>query len=127
MPSLEPRIATEFDRAAVGPITVDITTIGRHSGEPQRIEIWIVKVGERIVIGGSPRPRDWLANLRADSALTVHLKDDLVVDVAMSATEVVDPKVRREIWEHDSTRWYRRGSSIDDLIANAPTVELASR
>ena len=80
------RIAAEFERAATGPITVDITTTGRRSGEPQRIEIWIVKIGERIVIGGSPRPRDWLANLGADPALTVHLKEQPVARLRVIAS-----------------------------------------
>ena len=35
-------------------MTIDLTTIGRKSGEPRRIEIWMIKVGDRIVITGTP-------------------------------------------------------------------------
>jgi deazaflavin-dependent oxidoreductase (nitroreductase family) len=124
---VSPEIAAQFDRAAEGPITVDITTIGRNSGAPRRIEIWIVKVDDRIVIGGTPGPRDWLANLQADPRLTVHLKDDLVADVDMTATEVTDPARRRHIWDHPTTQWYRGQISLDELVAHAPTVECRLR
>jgi hypothetical protein len=120
----DPAIVASIERAAGGPITVDITTIGRRSGTAQRIEIWVVKIGDRLVIGGTPRPRDWLANLRVDSALTLHLKDDVIADLSYVAAEVSDLDVRREIWTHPSTEWYRARSSVEDLITTAPTVEL---
>jgi deazaflavin-dependent oxidoreductase (nitroreductase family) len=119
-----PEVVAEFARAGDGPITVDITTTGRRSGEPQRIEIWIVKVGDRVVIGGTPGPRDWLANLRVDPGLIVHLKEGVVADVAATAHEVTDPDVRSEIWNHSSTTWYRGQDTVARLIESAPTVEL---
>lgn len=117
-------LQVEIDRAATGPITVDITTTGRKSGEPRRIEIWIVKVGDRVIIGGTPRPRDWLANVQADPSMIVHFKDHAVFDAAATAAEVTDPTVRREIWEHLSTSWYRTQTPVEELIATAPTIEL---
>lgn len=121
---MDPEVVAQLSRAADGPITVDITTTGRNSGEPRRIEIWIVKVGDRVVIGGTPGRRDWFANLTADPRLTVHLKDDLVVDVDAIAAVVEDPSVRAEIWRHASTEWYRSRTPVERLIADAPTVEL---
>jgi len=117
--------AAELHRALDGPITVDITTTGRRSGEPRRIEIWIVKVGERILVGGTPGRRDWIANLRADPRLVVHLKESVVADLPATATEVDDPETRREVWTHLSTNWYRGQTPLEDLIADAPLVELA--
>ena len=116
--------AAELHRALDGPITVDITTTGRRSGEPRRIEIWIVKVGERVLIGGTPGRRDWIANLRADPRLVVHLKESVVADLPATATEVDDLEVRREVWTHLSTNWYRGQTPLDELIADAPLVEL---
>jgi len=121
---MSPDLQVELDRAATGPITVDITTTGRKSGEPRRIEIWVVKVGNRVVIGGTPRPRDWLANVRADPSMVVHFKERAVFDASATAVEVTDPEVRREIWEHLSTTWYRGQTPVEELIATAPTVEL---
>lgn len=118
-------VAAEFDRASEGPITVDITTVGRRTSEPRRIEIWIVTVDGRIVIGGTPGDRDWYANLLSDPTLTIHLKDSVVADVPARATAVTEMGRRTEIWNHRSTAWYRRQSSVEDLIARAPTVEVA--
>lgn len=123
----DPAVVAELDRASVEPLTVDITTTGRRSGRFQRIEIWVVKVGERLVIGGTPRPRDWLANLHADPRMVLHLKDAVEADLHYEAREVVDPRSRREIWTHPSTAWYRGQTELEDLIAHAPTVELTPR
>ncbi len=123
----DPEVKTALDEAASGPITVDITTTGRRSGTPQRIEIWVVAVGGRLVIGGTPGPRGWLANLRSDPALILHLKGDVIADLDYVASEVTDAAVRREIWTHPTTEWYRGRSTVDDLIANAPVVELDPR
>ncbi|MDQ2999008.1 MAG: nitroreductase/quinone reductase family protein [Chloroflexota bacterium] len=46
--------------------TIDITTIGRTSGEPRRIEIWFHNVDGHIYITGTPGRRSWYANLRAN-------------------------------------------------------------
>jgi len=123
----DPVVIADLDRAQDGPITVDVTTTGRRSGLPRRIEIWVIKVGERLVIAGTPRPRDWLANLQADPNMVLHLKDSVVADLSFEAREVTDSAVRREIWMHPSTEWYRGQASVEDLIATAPTVELTPR
>ena len=39
--------------------TIDITTQGRNSGEPRRIEIWFYRYDGRIFLSGSPGTRDW--------------------------------------------------------------------
>ena len=56
--------------------TIDITTTGRRSGLPRRIEIVFHNFDGRIYISGLPsrRKRAWLANLEADPHLTLHLK-----------------------------------------------------
>src|SRR2546430_2450073 len=56
--------------------TVAITTTGRTTGQPRRIEIVFHRIDGRIWISGmpSPRRRSWLANLADDPRLTLHLK-----------------------------------------------------
>ena len=49
--------------------TIDITTTGRRTGRPRRIEIWMLDVDGRYFITGTPGRRDWLANLSADPKL----------------------------------------------------------
>src|SRR3990170_1794010 len=51
--------------------TVDITTTGARSGELRRIEIWMLDVGGRYYITGTPGRRDWLGNPQGHPALTV--------------------------------------------------------
>ena len=105
--------------------TVDITTTGRRSGLPRRIEIWMLDVDGRFFITGTPGRRDWLANLRADPAIVVHLKRRAGVDVEGQAAEVTDPETRRQVLEHLASRWYRTQTPLDELVATAPMVEVS--
>lgn len=102
--------------------TVDITTTGRRSGQPRRIEIWMYEVDDRFVITGTPGPRDWYANLIADPSLTIHLPNG--TDVPATALPVADPEVRKTVFTADKTWWYRSQATVADLVANSPMVEL---
>jgi deazaflavin-dependent oxidoreductase (nitroreductase family) len=104
--------------------TVDITTTGRRTGLPRRIEIWMLDVDGRCFITGTPGRRDWLANLRADPSLTVHLKRHAHLDLEAHATLVEDDSTRRRVLEHLSATWYRGQTPIDELVASAPMVEV---
>lgn len=117
-------LRAELAHAATGPVTIDITTIGRTSGVPRRIEIWLVNVNGRVIICGTPDPRDWMANVRADPSVTLHFKERARFDVEATATVVTDLVERREVWEHSATRWYRGEAPLDDLIDTAPIIEL---
>jgi hypothetical protein len=92
--------------------TIDITTTGRRSGQPRRVEIWMLDVDGRFFITGTPGPRDWLAKRRA------HL------DLDARAVPVTDESTRRRVLEHLSARWYSSQSAMADLVAAAPMVEV---
>jgi deazaflavin-dependent oxidoreductase (nitroreductase family) len=79
--------------------TIDITTTGRRSGEPRRIEIVFYRLGDEIYLSGIPAPsiRNWLANLAAHPRFTFHLKHRVVVDLPATATVIVDPAERQRI------------------------------
>lgn len=79
--------------------TIDITTTGRHSGEPRRIEIVFYWFEDSIYLSGIPAPRirDWLANLTAEPNFTFHLKHGIDADLAAVATVITDPLDRRRI------------------------------
>ncbi len=104
--------------------TVDITTTGRRTGLPRRIEIWMLDVDGRFFITGTLGRRDWLANLIAEPRLIVHLKRHGPVDLAARATPVDDAATRRAVLEHLSTSWYRTRQPLDVLVDAAPLVEV---
>src|SRR6185503_17815302 len=50
--------------------TIDITTTGRTSGRPRRIEMWFHNLDGRLYLTGTPGSRDWYANLLRHPAFT---------------------------------------------------------
>ena len=84
----------------------------------------MLDVDGRLFITGTPGPRDWLANLRADPRLVVHLKRRRRIDLDATATPVHDPLLRRTVLEHLSATWYRSQTPIDELVDAAPMVEV---
>jgi deazaflavin-dependent oxidoreductase (nitroreductase family) len=101
--------------------TIDITTTGRRSRQPKRIEIWWFRVDGRFIITGTPGPRDWVANLRADPRLTVHAGGE---DIPAVASFVDDPAFRRVVFTQPKTSWYSSQAELDRLVATAPMVEV---
>jgi deazaflavin-dependent oxidoreductase (nitroreductase family) len=79
--------------------TIDITTIGRTSGLPRRIETWFFRVDDQIYLTGSPGRRDWYANLLANPDFTFHLKQSIAADLPARATPITDREERRAIFE----------------------------
>ena len=58
---------------------IDITTRGRHTGQPRRIEIRFHHTeGQVYITGRPPRRRAWYANLLAHPEFTFHLKESRV-------------------------------------------------
>ncbi len=114
----------EIDVALARDLTIDITTTGRRSGRPRTIEIWFLAIDDRIFITGTPGPRDWYANLLADDSLVFHLKESTSVDLPATARPVIDEATRRLVFENRAARWYRDQTDLEDLVANAPVVEV---
>ncbi len=103
--------------------TIDITTIGRTSGEPRRIEIWFLNIDQHIYITGTPGRRDWYANLRADPSFTFHIKEGVQADLPARATLIEDADAKRAILK----RIRAAIGSSDDLeawVAQSPLVEV---
>jgi deazaflavin-dependent oxidoreductase (nitroreductase family) len=111
-------------RALANDLTVDITTTGRRTGQPRRIEIWLIDVDGRSFITGTPGPRAWLANLLADPVLTVHLKQAVSADLPARARVVTDEATRRHVLSHPAATWYRSQVPLERLVEAAPMVEL---
>jgi deazaflavin-dependent oxidoreductase (nitroreductase family) len=77
---------------------IDITTRGRHTGQPRRIEIRFHHIeGQVYITGRPPRRRAWYANLLAHPAFTFHLKESLHADLSARATPILEQARRRAI------------------------------
>ena len=104
---------------------IDITTTGRSSGEPRRIEIVFHRIDGRIWISGipSPRRRSWIANLEANPSLTVHLKGPTALaDLPATARIVDDPTERRRVLDRVARAWQR--TDLDRMVATSPLIEV---
>jgi deazaflavin-dependent oxidoreductase (nitroreductase family) len=105
--------------------TIDITTIGRKSGQPKRMEIWFRRVGRRTYITGTPGIRDWYANLLAEPRFIFHLKESVQADLPAQAQPITDLAERRRILADPVMRWYHQQvASLDELVAGSPLVEV---
>ncbi len=103
---------------------IDLTTTGRQTGQARRIEIVFHVIDGRIVISGMPRreKRAWLANIEADPHVTIHLKRDVVADVAAQARVISDLDERRRLLADVARAWGR--TDLDTMIAYSPLVEV---
>lgn len=104
--------------------TVDITTIGRRTGVPRRIEIALHNIRGRLVISGRPshRTRAWIYNLEADPRLTVHLKRGAHADLEGTARVVTDPEERRALLVDVARAWNR--TDVDLMVELSPLIEV---
>ena len=104
--------------------TIDITTIGRASGRPRRIEIVFHNIDGRIYISGipSPRRRSWLANLEAQPAFTVHLKGAVRADLPARARIIEDEAERRRILAAVARNWRR--NDLERMVRQSPLIEV---
>jgi deazaflavin-dependent oxidoreductase (nitroreductase family) len=104
--------------------TIDITTTGRRTGQPRRIEIVFFNLGGRIYITGIPNPRHqraWLLNLAANPSFTFHLKGPVVADLDATARVISDPDERRPILEKVARAWRR---DPETMQAYSPLIEV---
>ena len=73
----------------------DLTTTGRRSGRPHRIEIWYAADGDTLyLLAGGGRSSDWVRNLEAEPAVSVEL-DGLVRSGRASIMDDADDRADR--------------------------------
>lgn len=78
---------------------IDITTRGRRTGRPRRIEIFFYRAGGATYLcsGAGGAATDWHANLLAHPDFTFHLKNGVRADLPARATPVTDPAERQAV------------------------------
>ena len=110
---------------------VDVTTTGRKTGQPRRIEIYLHNLDGEFYLTGKPGfPRDWIANLLADPRMTLHLKRGVAADLAGTAEVLTDPedkariilRARVESWGADPDQ---ARAELDHWVATAPLARLS--
>jgi deazaflavin-dependent oxidoreductase (nitroreductase family) len=117
---MRPDIAAELKRGHL----IDITTTGRKTGEPRRLEIMFHNIGGRLYISGQPshRRRRWLANLDANPKLTFHLKGRVRADLPATARVIEGEAERREILPHVARAWKR--DDLEEMVHHSPLIEV---
>jgi len=104
---------------------IDITTTGRRSGLPRRLEIVFHNIDGRIFISGMPRPdraRAWLRNLERDPHLTIHLKRGVRADLPATARIVTDPAERGAVFDWITSNAWQLDP--EQMVAHSPLIEV---
>lgn len=101
--------------------TVDLVTIGRKSGQQQRVEIWWFHFEDRFIITGTPGRRDWYANILANPRVVIETRHG---DFPATAATVSDGAFRGRFFTDRASRWYSTQAELDALVETAPMVEL---
>ena len=114
----------KINEALSGVGTVDITTVGRKSGEPRRLEIVFHNIGGRIYISGMPSPnrRSWLANLEAHPGFTLHLNRGVKADLPAQARIITDEAERRTLLTSVAKNWKR--NDLERMVVESPLIEV---
>ena len=117
----DPNIA----QALANDLVIDITTVGRSSGEPKRLEIWFHNVVDRYYITGRPGPRSWYANVLADPSITFHLKESVEADLDGTARAVTDPDEKRSVFlSAKKLSEYINESNVQEWVDGSPLIEV---
>lgn len=102
---------------------IDITTTGRKTGQPRRIEIWFHNLAGKLYITGLPGPRSWYANLTAHPDFTFHLKQSVRADLPARARAIRDEAERRTVLSQIVAK-LEGGRDLEAWVADSPLVEV---
>ncbi len=111
----------EIEHALQNDRLVDITTVGRKTGESHRIEIAFHYIDQAIYISGLPGKRDWYANMLANPDMTFHLKQSVTADIPARALPILDEDQRRVILTPIVAKWDRQ-DELEAFVKDSPLV-----
>src|SRR5436305_15326983 len=101
---------------------IDMTTIGRTSGQPRRKETWFHNIDGTVYLTGTPGKRDWYANMVAHPGFTFHLKESATADLAAQARPVTDAEERRAVLSRILSNIGRPASDLPAWLESSPLV-----
>ena len=114
----------QIEQALARDRVIDITTVGRKTGHPRRIEIWFHWLNGHFYITGLPGRRSWYANLIANPDFTFHLKESVQADLPARAVPVLDEAARRKILA-GLLQNMQRSDSLERWVAYSPLIEVS--
>jgi deazaflavin-dependent oxidoreductase (nitroreductase family) len=114
---------SEIQRALKTDSLIDITTVGRKSGKPHKIEIAFHNLDGILYISGMPGKRDWYANLVAQPQFTVHLKQSTQADLPARAIAITDAAARRRVLSQVVAKWGKQ-TELEAFVARSPLVQV---
>jgi deazaflavin-dependent oxidoreductase (nitroreductase family) len=88
-----------------------LTTIGRRTGRPHRIEIWFAaQDGRMYLLSGGRERSDWVRNLQVNAQVTVELEDETHAGTArvLQPGTAEDQRARELLVSK-----YREGNNLD--------------
>ena len=99
-----------------------LTTLGRRTGRPHRIEIWFaVQDGRMYPLSGGRERSDWVRNLKARAQVTVELGDEAHAGAAcLLQAGTVEDQLARELL----VAKYRDGNNLDQWGRTALAVAI---
>ena len=112
-----------IERALKNDGLIDITTIGRKTGKPHRIEIAFHNFDGVLYITGTPGSRDWYANLVANPQFNFHLKQSTRADLPATATPITDEAARRRVLDKVVAKWNKQ-AELEAFVQSSPLVEV---
>ena len=98
-----------------------LTTTGRHSGQPHRIEIWFARHDRTLYfLAGGGRTSDWVANLLASPVVHVEVGSLATNATGRLVTDEAEDELARRLvfdkyqagYEGDLTNWRRRALPV---------------
>lgn len=102
---------------------IDITTIGRKTGLPRRIEVAFYRIAGKIYITGTPGKRSWYANILANPSFTFHLKQSVHADLTAQAIPILEESRKREVLTTITAR-RNKPEEIDLYVERSPLIEV---
>jgi deazaflavin-dependent oxidoreductase (nitroreductase family) len=112
----------EIKQALARDRVIDMTTIGRTTGQPRRLETWFHNIDGQVYLTGTPGKRDWYANMVANPSFTFHLKQSVTADLPARARPVTEPDERRAILTRILSNIGRPASDLPAWVAGSPLV-----
>jgi deazaflavin-dependent oxidoreductase (nitroreductase family) len=89
-----------------------LTTTGRRTGKPHRIEIWFaIDNGKLLLLAGGRERADWIRNIQANAAITVEIGTETHPGIArIVAPGTIEDRRARELL----VAKYSKGDNLDE-------------